>query len=76
MTDYFVSDGWHWSYGILRRSDLDQPYGYCYEMPDGDQVFTPRIHHHKQAFFTCLEDAKTGEKYLTLIPSEVKGDSV
>ena len=76
MPDYFVSDGWHWTYGVLRRVDQDQPYGYCYEMPDGDLIFTPRIHHHKQAYFTCLEDAKTGEKYLTLIPSKVAGRSV
>lgn len=76
MIDAFVSEGWHWTYGILRRPDQDQPYGYCYEMPDGDLVYTPRVHHHKQAHFTCLQDGKTNEKYLTLLPSGTDWNSV
>lgn len=66
--DDLISHGSHWTYGILRRREEDQPFGYCYEMPDGDLVYTPRPCHKNRADFICMKDAKTGEKYLTLMP--------
>jgi hypothetical protein len=63
-----VSSGPHWTYGILRRREQDEPFGYCYEMPDGDLVYSPRPCHKNKAIFLCLRDAETGERYLTLHP--------
>mgnify|MGYP003349911914 CR=1 FL=1 len=43
--DHLVCLAWHWSVGMLRRPELDEEYGFCYEMPDGDLVYTiePRL---------------------------------
>jgi hypothetical protein len=73
IEDRLISSGWHWSYGILRRIELDAPYGYCYEMPDGDQVFCKGHGRKHAAYFQCREDADTGEHYLCLatkVPKE------
>ena len=74
--------GWHWTYGYLRRPELDQIMVtseglkepcYCYEEPDGDQVYSPYKSHKKRAHMVCRKDEETGEKYLSfsrLMPFE------
>ena len=62
--DEVVSRGWHWSYGWLRRPDMDDENGYCYEEPDGDLIFTARKDHRTVCFLECREDERSGEKYL------------
>lgn len=66
MSDQIVSTGWHWQYGWLRRPELDDANGYCYEEPDGDRVYTPSLRHRKAMRLTCWLDAETGEKYLAI----------
>lgn len=71
--DRLVTIGWHWNYGFLRRSDLDNKEGYrgfCYEAPDGDMIYTEREDHEHLCFFNQWRDADTGETYLTLDPRE------
>ncbi len=69
--DKLISIGWHWNYGFLRRSDMDNRDGYkgfCYEYPDGDMIYTERGDHATVAFFNEWLDGETNEKYLTLDP--------
>lgn len=64
MSDKFLRSGFHWSFGWLRRPELDDDNGYCYEDGDGDLMFTSRKDHKTLCHLDCMEDAKTGEKYL------------
>ena len=69
--DEWLSHGWHWSYGWLRRIDMDNDGGYrgfCYEAPDGDMIYTQRRDHRLICFFEQWRDRETGEVYLTLHP--------
>lgn len=69
--DRLVSIGWHWNYGFLRRSELDDKEGYrgfCYEAPCGDMIYTERGDHETICFFNEWKDGETGELYLTLDP--------
>lgn len=75
-SDTLIKSGWHWSFGWLRRKDQDCEHGYCYEEPDGDLVWSARSDHKKIAFLDCMQDHKTGEKYLCLnrLPTAVHAD--
>jgi hypothetical protein len=64
--DKTISIGPHWTYGWLRRPELDEPIGYAYEDPDGDIVFIPAPHAKKWVRLRCCIDASSGEKYLCL----------
>lgn len=74
--DEFIKSGWHWSFGWLRRSELDTNDGYCYEDGDGDLIYTPRRDHHLICYLDCWQDQKTGERYLTLNPSPVSEKAI
>ncbi len=63
--DTYVSSGWHYKYGWLRRPELDDENGYAYEEADGDLIFTRRITHAVRAYLDCWIDSETGKKYLT-----------
>ena len=60
----YICSGWHWSFGWLRRPELDEHYGYCYEDGDGDLIYSPKKRHSKSVYLDCFEDT-TGERYLT-----------
>jgi hypothetical protein len=64
--DEFVSTGWHWQYGWLRRPELDGEEGYCYEDPEGDLVYTQHPRHRKHMRLTCWQDSECGETYLAI----------
>jgi len=64
MKDELIGSGWHHTYGWLRRPEMDCEYGYCYEEPDGDLVFTDDARHVRYAFLNCWRDKSTGECYL------------
>lgn len=64
--DKLISSGWHWQYGWLRRCELDNQDGYCYEEPDGNLVFTPLLRHRKAMRLTCWFDEELQEYYLTI----------
>lgn len=75
QNDRLLSIGWHWNYGFLRRSDMDNRdgfCGFCYEHPDGDMIYTERGDHESICFFNEWLDAETNEKYLTLDPRPTK----
>jgi len=63
--DVVVSEGWHWTYGWMRRPDLDVVYtGYAYEDGDGTiMIFKDRIH-RKHVYLMCCKDQESGELYL------------
>lgn len=64
IEDRPISNGWHWTYGWLRRREEDRPYGYCYEDGDGDLIYTNNPRHRDKVYLECRQDAKTGEKYV------------
>ena len=63
--DTYVSSGWHYNYGWLRRPELDDENGYAYEEADGDLIFSSRVCHVVRAYLDCWKDSESGEKYLT-----------
>ena len=72
MQDKYIKSGWHWSFGWLRRPELDEPFGYCYEDGDGDRIFTPRLDHKLVCYLDCFEDYASGEKYVTFNSTPIK----
>ena len=71
-THTLVSTGWHWQYGWLRRPDLDDANGYCYEEPDGDLVYTQSLRHRKALRLACWREEDTGETYLAMCHAPCK----
>lgn len=65
-TDKRISVGWHWTYGYLRRPEMDEIFGYAYEDPDGDMVYIDDMAASKRVMMECREDARTGERYVCL----------
>ena len=64
--DTLISSGWHWQYGWMRRPELDDNNGYCYEEPDGNLVFTPLLRHRKAMRLACWFDHELQENYLVI----------
>lgn len=64
--DIFVTSGWHWQFGWMRRRRYDDANGYCYEHPDGSLIFTSNPRFKKALRLSCWEDAETGERYLAI----------
>jgi hypothetical protein len=64
MTDEVVAHGWHWSFGWLRRPELDTKDAYCYEEPDGNLVYSSRAEHSRSMYLDGRVDAVTGETYV------------
>ena len=59
-----VRCGFHHTFGWLRRPELDNRDGYCYEAPDGDLIYSAMFHHDKGMVLYEMIDAETGEHYL------------
>ena len=72
MSDQLLKSGFHWSFGWLRRSELDDDNGYCYEECDGDLLYTSRPDHKTMCHLDCFRDSVTGEKYLVFSQGPVK----
>lgn len=68
MTDLIVRHGWHWTFGWLRRPDMDQDNMYCYEQPDGGLVYSKRREHKHQMYLDCRRDDDAEEDYLCISP--------
>ena len=60
----YQSTGPHWSYGWLRRPELDaETEGYCYEAPDGDLIYSRQEDHIEvMTLFELI--GLDGERYL------------
>jgi len=61
--DKIIKHGWHWSFGWLRRPELDQEEMYCYEQPDGDLVLSGQPAHKIAMYLDCRMDTQTGDTY-------------
>ena len=73
--DRLRCSGWHYTFGWMRRSDLDdQLCGFCYEDPEGVIIVSPELHHKNGIYLDCCEDVETGELYLCVskIPKIMK----
>ena len=68
MTDKLMRHGWHWSFGWLRRPELDQDGLYCYEQPDGDLILSGRPAHKIAIYLDCRMDEETGDEYACFAP--------
>ncbi len=68
MTDAIVKHGWHWSFGFLRRPELDQDEMHCYEHPNGDLIYSKRHEHKHQMYLDSRVDEDSGEEYSCLAP--------
>ena len=58
------SSGYHWTYGWLRRAEMDNEDGYCYEAPDGDLLYSRCPEHAEKMTLYELVDNETGDHYL------------
>ncbi len=66
MKDTLLKIVWHWQLGWLRRPEMDNEHGYCYEEPDGDLVYTSHPWHEKNMRLCVWGDPRGGEKYTTI----------
>ena len=73
--DRLRCSGWHYTFGWVRRSDLDDELcGFCYEDPEGMIIVSPELQHKNGIYLDCCEDKETGELYLCVskIPKIMK----
>jgi len=64
---YFRDRGWHWQFGWLRRSELDdEELGFCYEHPDGDLIYSTSDDHNIAMSLEKWYDPVADEEYLRL----------
>ena len=60
----YQSTGPHWTYGWLRRTELDTTGdGYCYEAPDGELIYS-RQEDHEEVMILFEVVGEDGETYL------------
>jgi hypothetical protein len=60
----YQSTGPHWTYGWLRRPELDTAVdGYCYEAPDGELVYSQQ-HDHEEVMTLFEVIDPDGNAYL------------
>ena len=64
--DKLIGHAWHWSVGMLRRPELDDEHGYCYEMPDGDLVYTVEPRFNRAMRVAIWVSAEDGERYVKI----------
>ena len=74
--DKLLSSGWHYTYGWLRRPELDEENGgFCYEEPDGDIVISSDPRHRNTMYLDCRWDEDLKETYtaVSATPRVYKG---
>jgi hypothetical protein len=65
LSDDVISKGWHWSYGWLRRPEMDVSHaGYVYEDGDGTLMIFKDYSRRRAVYLECCRDSKSGELYL------------
>ena len=65
LENKIVSRGWHDSFGWLRRPEYDEPFGFCYETPDGERILSGDPRHRDRAFLARFIDRNTGKPYVS-----------
>ena len=76
MHDRYIKSGWHWSFGWLRRPELDDVDGHCFEDGEGDLIYSTRTDHKLVCYLDCYEDATTKERYLTMNRDSIAASAV
>ena len=75
MVDRVICSGFHWTFGWVRRSDLDDLHdkGFAYEEPNGDLVYC-KLPRHKHGVYLDQVENEAGERRLVAsqIPKVVK----
>ena len=74
--DKLITSGWHYTFGWLRRPDLDEANGgFCYEEPDGDIVISSDPRHRHAMYLDCRWDDDLKETYTaaSTLPRVYKG---
>jgi hypothetical protein len=74
--DKWICSGWHYTFGWLRRPELDEENGgFCYEEPDGDIVISSDPRHLNAMYLDCRWDDDIKETYtaLSTLPRIYKG---
>jgi hypothetical protein len=68
VRDRLIDIVWHWQVGWLRRPEMDDENGYCYEEPDGDLVYidNPR---HRRSLRLCIWEEPGGLRYTSISKS-------
>lgn len=66
VDDEVIRTGWHWQFGWLRRRDLDDDNGYCYEEPDGDRLYFGDKENINMVYLEQRLDRISGHHYLCL----------
>jgi hypothetical protein len=62
--DELVATGWHYSFGWLRRPELDvENTGFIYELPDGTLVVSREVRHRHGMHLDVRRDVLTGNLY-------------
>lgn len=65
LKDDVISKGWHWTYGWLRRPEMDVSHGgYVYEDGSGTLMSFQDSKYRRAAYLECCRDRVTGELYL------------
>ena len=64
MSDRILYTGWHWSFGWLRRPELDYDETFAYEKGNGNLIFSDYGPHEHAAYLACMQNEKTKKKYL------------
>lgn len=64
MNGSILRQGWHDTFGWLRRRDEDHPYGFCYEKPDGELLYSGDPLHRDRALVALIKD-DSGKAYIT-----------
>lgn len=72
MSDRKIACGWHYTFGWLRRPDLDGGGLFAYEHPNGDIIESADPAHKKKIHLTAFQDAQTGERYVSPSRSSVR----
>jgi hypothetical protein len=65
MKDKFIANVWHWQVGMLRRPEMDDDNGFCYEEADGDLVFSADPRHETHLRLSIWE-TPDGTRYTAL----------
>jgi hypothetical protein len=64
MGEKVICSGFHWTFGWVRRTDLDHLHGkgHAYEEPNGDLVYSKSPRHRHGIYLDKIEDDTGGHR--------------
>lgn len=63
-----LKSGWHWSFGMLRRPELDTPTHHAYEEPSGQIMMTRDPDHRDQMHLDLVAVGKENAQFRKSFP--------